>query len=110
MLTHEGSKLLMQLALGDSTDTISGWRVRVSDGSQEAFAPLDGVVLADDEGWSAANLTATFGELDANFEWTQRDIVSSSGVVVDTLIEDLGRKAVGAEWQVEAILQLAGEQ
>lgn len=101
MLTSEGAALLWSIITGASTDQISA--LRVTDGITSATAELDEPARADE---NALILVATFGDGDANFEWRERLVISRDGVVVDREAQDLGRKAQGSEWTLEATLLL----
>jgi hypothetical protein len=67
----------------------------VSDGEQRASAPA---VVSTSE--AVVLLSATFGEFDANFDWSRR-AVELDGVEVDVEESDMGRKPLGAVWSLE---------
>lgn len=82
-------------------------------GDQTAQAQLDNGYpqirrVAGDEGPDAVEIVfaATFGETDAIFDWQERGVVSSQGVLIDRAVSDGGRKPFGAVWSVEAALRL----
>lgn len=101
MLTSEGAALLWEIVTGASTDEIIA--LRVTDGAATATAALDEPPSVDGD---VLTLVATFGDSDANFEWRERHVISRDGVLVDREVHDHGRKAQGAEWTLEATLQL----
>lgn len=49
---------------------------------------------------------ATFGEREAVFDWGERGVVTSQGVLLDRAVGDQGRKPFGVVWTVEAVLSL----
>lgn len=84
-------------------------------GDQTAQADLDAgfptvAVIESDEGLGAVEVTfrGTFGEDAAVFDWQERGVVTSAGVLIDRAVRDQGRKVLGAIWQVEARLRLEG--
>ncbi len=101
MLTPEGIALLWKLAAGSSDDTLDGWKIRVAD--TEAAATWR---VSDD---GVLTLSASFGADEANGEWSQREVVSGQGIVVDTENEDNGRKSPGSQWQVDVSIELAAQ-
>lgn len=101
MLTSEGAALLWAIVTGASDDRIIA--LRVTDGSASATAALDEPARAEE---NALILVATFPDGVANFEWRERLVVSRDGVIVDRESQDLGRKAQGSEWTLEATLEL----
>lgn len=102
MLTSEGASLLLAIAAGASDDSLAGGSVVVSDGKARSQSPLDSAAVEN----GALTLVATFGEQDANFEWAVTEILSAQGVVVDREVRDNGRKAAGAVWTSETVLEL----
>lgn len=100
MLTSDGRS-----ALGS---VITGWlgtgaRIFVGDGQQRAEVPLDFEPISMDDG--TVELSATFGEEVANFEWREQGVVVE-GKVVDMEKIDGGRKILGATWTVNYALEL----
>jgi hypothetical protein len=106
VLTDEGASRLWEILSGQSGDSLADGRLVVRNGSQEASANFDSTPAVDGR---EITFTATFGEGVANFEWSSRDVVSAEGVVIDRDVADMGRKAAGAVWTVDAVLELAPE-
>jgi hypothetical protein len=77
--------------------------IRVSDGSQSATAPATAAI--NDAGELV--VTAVFDERAANFHWTQRDVISAQGTVIDSHQEDYGEKTLGHVWTLEVPLEVA---
>lgn len=73
----------------------AGAQLVVSDGELSAAAPAEATTVAGE-----ITLRATFGELDANFEWLRR-AVRVDDVDVDVEELDMGRKPLGAIWSLE---------
>jgi hypothetical protein len=87
-------------------DQLAGSRIVVVNGTEKASAEVERTAVDGRE----LTLTATFGEDDANFEWTAREVVTSQGIVLDRQEGDFGRKPPGAIWVIDAVLELgAGE-
>jgi hypothetical protein len=103
VLTPEGASLLLAIAAGSSDDSLAGGSIAVSDGTSRAERPLDATPGVQG---ATVTLVATFGEQDANFEWAVADVLSARGVVVDHEVKDNGRKAAGAVWTLETVLEL----
>lgn len=103
MLTVEGLPLLWAILTRQSDDSLANARLVVHNGTQSASAELD---VAPAIVGGQITFTATFGEADANFEWSSRELVSGLGVVIDREAQDLGRKA-GGEWTLQAVIDLA---
>lgn len=103
MLTTEGAQLLWAIAAGGSTDSLAGGSIVVSDGKARSQRPLDAGPAVEG---ATVTLVATFGEQDANFEWSIVEVLSAKGVVVDREARDQGRKAPGAVWTAETVLEL----
>jgi hypothetical protein len=106
MLTAEGLPRLWAILAGQSDDSLGAARLVVRNGTQEASAELDGPPAIEG---GTITLRATFGEQDANFEWSSRDVVSDQGVVIDHEEHDFGRKQ-GGEWTLEAAIDLAPQE
>lgn len=82
-------------------------------GDQTAQASLDNGYpqvrrVAVEDGPQAAEIvfSATFGEREGIFDWAERGVVSSQGILLDRAVSDQGRKPFGAVWTVEAALRL----
>lgn len=103
MLTAQGAQLLLAIAAGASDDSLAGGSIAVSDGTRRSERPLDGTPEVQGP---TVTLTAVFGEQDANFEWASADVLSKNGVVVDREAKDNGRKAAGAVWTLQTVLEL----
>lgn len=113
---------------GTLTDHLANARVLVGNGDRPmaftderlagdltAQAGLDAgfptvAAIEGDEGMDAVEVTfrGTFGEDQAVFDWQERGVVTSAGVLIDRAVRDQGRKVLGAIWQVEARLRLDG--
>lgn len=106
MLTPEGLTRLWAILAGQSDDSLAGARLVVRNGTQEASAELDGPPTV---AGATIAMRATFGDQQANFEWSSRDIVSAQGVVIDHEEQDFGRKQ-GGEWTLEAAIDLTTSQ
>jgi hypothetical protein len=105
MLTPEGLARWAELLARD----LQGGVVIVRDGdgsAQEAKAPIENAGAEA----GAVTVLATFPEDAANFEWKVRYITTADGVIVDREALDMGRKAAGSVWRVEAVLELAPEE
>lgn len=90
-------------------DDLRGAGIRVSDGTESAEAAVESVELSQEspdgsQGISAV-LKARFAGDQGAFEWRKREVVVS-GVVIDSVSEDMGRKVLGAEWEVVYELHL----
>jgi hypothetical protein len=103
LLTNEGIDQLLFIVAGLSDDTLDGGALCVSDGTQTAEAPFDEPPTVKD---GKLMMSATFGEQVANFDWLERDIITANGLVLDHDEEDLGRKAEGAIWRLDAGIEL----
>jgi hypothetical protein len=51
-------------------------------------------------------LSATFGSEAANFEWLEHGVRTPDGRLLDRTVEDMGRKAPGSVWTLDAVLDL----
>jgi hypothetical protein len=103
LLTTDGIDLLWYVLSGQSTDSLDGGSLCVSDGAQKAEAPFDAAPIVDG---GQIKVSATFGEQVANFDWLERDIISAGGVVLDHQEQDRGRKAEGSVWTLDAALEI----
>lgn len=105
MFTPAGTARLAELLAED----LKGGAVIVTDGDNEpgetqtARASIADVQVDG----STVTVRATFDEQDGNFDWRARRVATSSGVIVDLEVSDMGRKAAGAVWTVEATLEVA---
>lgn len=75
----------------------------------EGFPRADGMIdPGDDGGPSAYRVTfqGTFTEFEANFDWRERGLVSSQGVLIDRSVSDQGRKAPGTIWTTSVSIDL----
>lgn len=97
MFTPEGWEWLANWVAGEVRN---GALLVVSDGAQSASAPIATVEVTQDQDSYVLTATASFAEGEANFEWKDRSIKLGDGTVIDSLREDLGRKAQGAEWDL----------
>lgn len=103
MLTAEGAQLLWAIATGTSSDSLAGATIKVSDGNgNRATTILDSLAVDG----TSITLIASFDERDANFEWATAEVLSKDGVVVAREVKDSGRKAEGAVWTLETVLEL----
>lgn len=104
MFTPEG----INLTLGALAPLLAGGQLRVLDGdnepgeAQSATAPVGEIDLRD----GTLIMSATFGEQEANFDWRAREVLTADGTVLDRIVEDLGRKAPGSVWTLEAVVSL----
>lgn len=103
MLTSDGAHLLWQIAAGQSQDSLAGGAIEVANGTERALSQLDAEPVVEGK---ALTVVATFGETDANFEWSERRVLSAAGVVIDVDATDQGRKAPGSVWVIEAEIEL----
>jgi hypothetical protein len=83
---------------GDQTD-----QAALDSGYPRIEGPL---VLDDDSSAFRLVLRSTFGENQAIFDWRERGVLTAQGVLLDRSVLDLGRKVLGAVWQLEARLDL----
>lgn len=97
MFTERG---LAHLSASLAADLESA-QVVVTDGENRASAPVTSVEVDGAE----VTVTAVFGEDEANFSWTERDLVIGEEVI-DRETADFGRKSVGATWTIEAVVDL----
>jgi hypothetical protein len=104
MWTPEGLARAIELLAAD----LEGGVVIVRDGdgedAQQARTSIESVAVDG----ATVTVQATFPEAEANFEWRVRYVATSSGVIVDRLAEDMGRKASGV-MTVQAELELVAE-
>lgn len=102
MLTPEGARLVWEIAAGASTDSIQGGTIVVANGDETASAQIANLTFGE----RSMTVGAVFGPDDGNFDWLERRVVSRDGVVIDEVAEDGGRKAKGAIWTAEAVLNI----
>lgn len=102
MFTAEG----VYLTLGLLAERLKGGQLRVLGPDEHNAAAAIETVEFNAEG---VVVSATFPADFANFEWRAREVVTTDGTVIDRQEEDLGRKAPGAEWTLEAVIELAPE-
>lgn len=100
MLTSDGAAIVALLL----AEQLSGGSIRVGDGEQTATA----AILDIDAEGDTVTVQATFPELEANFDWRFREVVTSDDVVIDRDDSDLGRKVLGAVWAVDVPITVAG--
>lgn len=91
----------LRLAQGLLADLEGGFMEAVN-GTQSARVPLQEIAATV----NGVTVVATFGELDANFEWSDRRILTADGELVDSDPGDHGRKVMGAVWTVQAQIEL----
>jgi hypothetical protein len=105
MLSADGAKWLAGLI---AAQLLEGAWIVVSNGSGEsAVATItDAKVGTADDGSAIVIAGATFGEADANFEWSKRSIKLKDGTVIDDDITDAGRKVEGAVWAYEVTIDV----
>lgn len=108
MWTPEGLAHTLSTLAGEFDGGVVIVRDGEGDGAQQARASISSVTVDSDKLQLA--VSATFPEDEANFDWRVRYVTTRSGVIVDRLVEDMGRKAPGAVWNVEAVLELAAEE
>jgi hypothetical protein len=102
MLTSDGAALTAGLLARQ----LEGGSLEVGDGNGNA-ARADMTVAAQA---AVVACEATFGEQQANFEWRVRRVLDQAGQVVDEHAEDMGRKAAGAVWTLEAEIELGADE
>lgn len=100
MLTSDGATRIAEILAGQFADA----RIVVANGSQEASAALDQAPSSQD---GRLTFQATFGEQEANFDWSETRIVAADGTVLDVDRADGGRKAPGTEWTLTAEVDLS---
>lgn len=102
MLTEAGRGLLATVL----AQRLAGGALEVSDGNGAAArAPLSATAEA-----GVCTCTAIFDERSANFEWRAYRVLDGAGLALDETSEDMGRKAAGAVWTLEAGIELGVEQ
>ncbi len=96
MITPEGARWMLALVAG----ALANVSIVVRDGQSSATAAAQARVDGE-----RVIVTATFGENEANFTW--RSVALRVGDVdVDLTTEDMGRKAPGAVWTAETVLEM----
>ena len=96
MLTSEGRQALAE----DTAARLDGGTVRIISGDRQAEAAIASVTVQD----GRVTVEAEFGGSEANFDWQVRELVASDGTVIDRHEADMGRKAEGSMWAVDATL------
>jgi hypothetical protein len=81
---------------------VEGGFVEVTDGAQTVRVPVQNITVTAD----SVIVEGTFGEAEANFEWTDRRILTANGELVDSDPGDHGRKVAGSVWGVQAVIKL----
>lgn len=86
-----------------------GWIVVAGEG-KSAAAPVRQVEVTDQhDGTYRLTAVAIFKEDDANFEWEKRLVKLPDQTVIDSLAEDMGRKAQGSEWEMTVNIDFPGD-
>lgn len=106
MLTPEGAAHIWAMLTGSVDDSIQGGFIEVGSGSETDRQPIQNFVVAQVDGATRLTVDAEFGEEAANFDWSQRTVLTKSGVVIDVEQEDGGRKAQGSIWSIEVDIDL----
>lgn len=101
-----------RIVVGDGTGVVKLSDQRLA-GEESAQAEMDagfpsvqGLVQEENESFMRLALRATFMETEANFDWRERGVVTSQGVLLDRAVGDQGRKPLGSIWTTEAALDL----
>lgn len=124
--TDMGLAWFWQTAFDPGPDNLKSARIVVGDGTKE-FDRYDDKLAGDnrsaqplDEGFPDYEIIvedgqpdvcrgifqATFGESEAVFEWEERGVLTSGGVLIDRSVGSQGFKVMGAVWVVVAELDL----
>ncbi len=104
MLTPEGAKWMADWIV---ERLLAGAWIVVSDGAGEsAVATIAEARTVEQDGAYSVVAAATFGEEEANFEWSKRSIKLADGTVIDADETDAGRKVAGAEWAYEVTIDV----
>lgn len=106
MLTQEGVTHIWRIVAGESNDRIAS--VRVSSATDTATVDVQHTEVIPEAGGAILRVRAIFDERAANFEWLKREVVTRDGIVIDSNLEDGGRKVLGMVWDVEVDMNLAG--
>lgn len=102
MLTPEGTQWLLEKAMGMHPEARIA-TVEVA-GAQLPVQTFD--VIPSPDGRPMLRLTTVAEETAAVGEWTDRRVLTSDGVLLDEEADDLGRKILGAIWDVEVHIHL----
>lgn len=81
-----------------------GGSLRVTGRGGTLSAPFDAGYPRVEE--QTVVVKATFGERDANFEWSKVEVLTADGVALDIDESDHGRKSTGSIWTLETHVQL----
>lgn len=100
MLTPDGATAILEMFAAQPLT------IRVSDGESATAVAAAGLVGVQD---GVLRLRATFGAGEANFEWRIREVLAGA-TVVDKDVTDFGRKAPGAEWDIDVELALRPDE
>jgi hypothetical protein len=106
VLTPEGLAHIWAMLTGQSDDSLAGGFIEVGAGSDTDRQPIRNFVVAQADGATRLTVDAEFGEERANFDWSQRSVLTKQGVVIDVEADDGGRKAVGSVWEIEIDIDL----
>lgn len=107
MLTPEGLAHIWSMLTGTSDDSLAGGFIEVGAGTDTDRQPIRNFVISQEGSATRLTVDAEFGEESANFDWSQRSVLTKQGVVIDVEQEDGGRKAVGSVWEIEIDIDLA---
>lgn len=102
MLTDNGATAVAQALV----DVLEGGTIRVGNATETASAAITELVADGD----TVTARAAFTELEANFDWTFREVLDSGGIVIDHDPRDFGRKVLGAVWEVDVPITVAGAE
>jgi hypothetical protein len=100
-LTPDGRVVMATLL----SQRLQGGVIVVSDGNGASTSVPMTVAVQDGQ----VVCVGEFNELAGNFDWRVRRVVDAAGTVVDEEAEDMGRKAPGSVWTLEAVIELAAE-
>ena len=103
MLTEDGRAAVAEAL----AQRLEGGSLEVVNGSQSARQAFDSSPEIAD---GLVRVAATFGEQDANFEWSERRVLDAAGTVIDAEKQDLGRKAEGAVMALTVEIEPLGEE
>lgn len=81
-----------------------GGSLRVTGRGGSISAPFDAGFPRVEE--QTVVVKATFGERDANFEWSKVEVLTADGVAIDVDETDHGRKSTGSIWTLETHVKL----
>lgn len=109
MLTPEGLQRIWEIVARQSDDSIKGGAIVVTDGTDSHSATIEEATVTLEGDTASLVVAGTFSEDEGNFEWTNRQVVTAQGTVLDEDSEDGGRKAQGSVWSIEVSLDLAAD-